>query len=875
MTTVIQRNFSGGVLSPGLQSRVDLVKYQSGLAKGKNVFIQRYGGASNRPGTRLIADLDKVFNASGKFRLIPFNRFGSMTRPVAVLGNKIAHIGGTNERGQFSSFLVGTPWSIDEVFDVKYVQSADVITLVHPNHPITELRWDGMDYSMVEAGFNPRISPPEGVRIARRPSGSGSEIHDYRITAVSKNGFEESFPSTTSARAGTSGNLGAGTARITVAWDAVEDAVEYNVYKSASGNYQLLGVATSASFDDVGQSTDSSVTPPSLAGLAEDYPFVLTITGITQADPAVVSYTAPDAFENAGATHAEILEGRLIRIDGVVGMTGLNGKAFRIGTVDQDAGTFTLSDAGRDPFDSASEDAYVSDGTATSIGDKPSVVTYYQQRLVVGAYDSNPERVRTSQIGRFQNFNSGRPPKADDSITFTMAGARVGRIQHLVDLERLIILTDNAEWTVSGDEAGILLPDAINLRKQSERGAADLAPVKIGKTALYLEGGGSIIRDLGYDYQVDGYTGNDLTLFSPHYFENHKIVDWAYQRTPHSIVWAVRDDGVLLSLTYLKEQQITAWCEHEIEGKVESVAVNNSGGLDVLYLSVLNPDGKRYLLLMEDRNPSVDGFLDYSGEVPGEEHECTLMVSAGGFKAGEPFTLTTAESVSTRLYRDGNGFRIVSPGGVSVDFTIQARTSRREFAVIPDKDVPQDMVVGTHTGKVLIKSFGGVDNFYAGKDLAIVGEGNVVANPLNSEYDIIQEDALGVVTLPRGYTSVKYGIPYLSDIETLDIEYPGDGTYAGKEINIQNVVLYVDRSRGMWVGGSEPSEDDPLDGLTEFRPGDDDDYDSPTELRTGKIDINIQSEWNSNGRIFIRQVDPLPMTVSAVAPSGLFPTGRD
>ena len=56
MSTVSQRNFSGGELTPELHSRVDLTKYHSGLATCRNMVVQRYGGVSNRPGTVYIGE---------------------------------------------------------------------------------------------------------------------------------------------------------------------------------------------------------------------------------------------------------------------------------------------------------------------------------------------------------------------------------------------------------------------------------------------------------------------------------------------------------------------------------------------------------------------------------------------------------------------------------------------------------------------------------------------------------------------------------------------------------------------------------------------------------------------------------------------------
>jgi len=85
--------------------------------------------------------------------------------------------------------------------------------------------------------------------------------------------------------------------------------------------------------------------------------------------------------------------------------------------------------------------------------------------------------------------------------------------------------------------------------------------------------------------------------------------------------------------------------------------------------------------------------------------------------------------------------------------------------------------------------------------------------------------------------------------------------------------MFVEKTRGLWLGHEAPpdEEDDFLGGLTEVKARAFEGYDEPVDLSTGTMDINIKSEWNSNGRIFIRQTDPVPMSLLAAFPSGYLP----
>lgn len=52
---VIQQSFSKGEVSPTLYARTDLAAYHTSAALMRNFYVDYRGGASNRPGTTLVA----------------------------------------------------------------------------------------------------------------------------------------------------------------------------------------------------------------------------------------------------------------------------------------------------------------------------------------------------------------------------------------------------------------------------------------------------------------------------------------------------------------------------------------------------------------------------------------------------------------------------------------------------------------------------------------------------------------------------------------------------------------------------------------------------------------------------------------------------
>jgi hypothetical protein len=134
----------------------------------------------------------------------------------------------------------------------------------------------------------------------------------------------------------------------------------------------------------------------------------------------------------------------------------------------------------------------------------------------------------------------------------------------------------------------------------------------------------------------------------------------------------------------------------------------------------------------------------------------------------------------------------------------------------------------------------------------------------------------GRITLDRPYSVIHVGLPVTADIETLDIDSTSAQSVADKKKDISHVSMHVESSRGIWIGAQPPPDDDtdPLEGLYELKIRNDEVYDDPISLKTEVVDVIIRGEWNSNGRVFIRQVDPVPLTVLSVIPAGLVPFKR-
>jgi len=496
----------------------------------------------------------------------------------------------------------------------------------------------------------------------------------------------------------------------------------------------------------------------------------------------------------------------------------------------------------------------------------PGAVGYYQQRLVFAGSNSNPQTVWTSKTGLFKNFGYSLPNKDDDAITAGLVSDKVNRVRHLVGLRKLLVFTTGSEFTISGGDLG-LTPKTIQSVPEGYDGSSIVLPVVVGNSAVYVQARGSRVSSFGYSLDADGFAAGDLTLFSAHLFRGYELTDVAYQKIPDSIVWYVRNDGVLLGLTYLPEQQLVGWHRHDTDGFVESIACIPEGQEDALYMVVrrtINGVQKRYVERMATRQILsiedaffVDCGLTYDGRNADTSKTMTLI---GGSTWGFPEVVTmtagghapfTAGSVGanyslTRSITDASGDTTTDIVRVEVVGYSSASAVAVKLLIICPPSLRAVAISGWARQAKTISGLGHLE----GKTVSILADGSVHPQRVVSSGSIVLQENAGIVHV---------GIPYNSDMETLDLELKNSNeTVLDKKIAVTSLTVRVEESRGIFAGKDKNS-------LYEAKT-DRDTYEEPISLITGQVDISVSNDWQGKGRIFIRQSDPLPVSVLAVIP---------
>ena len=837
MVKVIQPNLAGGEVSDAIAARVDIDKYKTSLYKCENFFPQVHGGLTNRSGLQFIAEA----KGTGTTRLIPFEynttqtyvlEFGdqyirvfkddgqvldtsvSLTITGATAADPVVittstshglsdgesvYITGVAGMTQLNGrtfnitsltattfsiqnsagadvdgsaytaytsggtadkvFELATPYAAADIFDLEYVQSADVMTITHPNYAPRDLtRTDHDAWTLSTITFAPSQTAPTGVSVTAT---GGSTTFTYAVTAVNEETLEESLPATGSSS--TSKDVAWDN---TVTWTAATGAGTYNIYREENGIYGFVGRAEGTSFNDDNIEPDGSDTPP---------------------------------------------------------------KA-------------------RNPFNAA--------------GDYPSTVGYHQQRRIFANTDNDTQKFFMSQTGNISNMSFSSPQKDDDAITVTIASRQVNEIRHFVSLSDLVILTSGGEWLVEGID-GVITPSGIQVKPQSYYGSTSLTPIVAGDIVIYMQPG-QTIRDLGYKYESDSYSGNDLSVLARHLFDYNSVSDWSFAQAPHNLIWCVRDDGICLSLTYSREQNVFGWSRHTTQGDFKSVAAIREGDDDFSYFLVqrtVNGSIMQYVERMQTRDFTniQDSFFVDSG--------LTLdnPVDISGFTNANPVVITTAtahgltngdtvdisgikvsDSSTTRGWAydtdlEGSGYTVANV--TSTTFELQNNGSNVDgtsFSVY-------------HSGGKVREAVTSISGLWhlEGQSVVALGNGYVERNLTVSN---------GGVTLQNKASRVHIGLPYTSEMQTLRIDNGNVlDTIQGRNKKISRLSIRFEQSLGGWYGPD-------LDHMREIKYGLPAQYGQTPSWITGDKDLTMSPSWNKDGQIVVQQRDPLPMTLLALIP---------
>ena len=502
-------------------------------------------------------------------------------------------------------------------------------------------------------------------------------------------------------------------------------------------------------------------------------------------------------------------------------------------------------------------------GDATTGNGWPTCVTFHEERLVLAGSVGNPQTLWFSASGEFERF---APSEADGTvlddaaITVTIADDRVNAIRWLSSGKELAIGTVGGEFTAAASSLNeAITPSNITVRRESTIGSADSMPVRIGQAVLYIQRARRRVMEFGYSIQSDGHVSTELSILARHVVQAG-VREIVWQQEPYAVLWGCTEDGALIGLTYLPEQQVSGWHRHALGGRdvrVLSLAVIAGASQDELWLAVertINGVTRRTVETLQPAFEPTDGsdregifFVDcgLTLDSPGPCVLTPFNVSSFGaaFAAASP--VFGAGDVGREIrfrYRQNGVSRLARVEILAVISATEVQT--RTIAAFPIAVVPAG------AWRMTVTAVSGLDHL-EGEAVQILADG--ATHPDRTV-------ASGQVAFDRKVATAHIGLPYRSLIETLSLESGAlDGTALTKEKRINRAAVRLLNTLGCRVG-REPVLDEVL-----FRSGADP-MDEGPPLFTGDKVVEFPAGWDRETTVVVAQDLPLPCTVTAIVP---------
>ncbi len=896
----IQSSFNAGELDPRLAARLDFVKYRAGLETSENLIPLSEGGIMRRSGTRHVAE---VANSAVKGRLKRF-QFSITQSYVLELGNLtmrffrnqaqilVANTDGAISNGTFTGNITGWTSRSTGTGSIAHDATNNRLSLVPGGTGATDIGWAEQAVT-ISAGFTAVEHvikfqvlglPSDRVELRIGTTSTGSEVIADKLYEVGYHCVAFTPTATTFyIQFRNRGNFRNKTVQIDNVSLIDNTAVNLDTPWLEADLYQLEGPQSAdvlylfhgsypthkllrlghttwslveVAWQDGPYLDENATTTTLLPGASTGLGITLTLSATTGVN------------DNQGWLSTDI--GRLVRYKET---TNWGYAIIRSIT----STTVAVADVRKD-FE-ATPTAVVTWrlGAWSGTTGYPRTASFYEQRLYTAATATQIQTFWATQTADFENFkpdNDAGTIEADDALDFTLSADDVNAIYWLSAGENtLIIGTEGGEW-VPKSTGAVLTPLDISVRRQTMHGSARIAPVRIGSTVIFVQRAKRRIREFGFVFESDGYKAPDLTRLAKHITQSG-LVEMDYAQEAESIVWAVRNDGVLLSMTIRRDEDVVGWGRHILGGSfsggnavVESVVVipgNNGSGQtqdstsrDEVWLMVkrtINSITRRYIEFFErdfetgqaqedayysDSLLTLDTPITVTGATAA--NPVVITAAAHGLVNGDDVRITDVNGM-TQLNRNSyrvasaatNTFALTSPdGGANINGTAFS-------AYISGGKINKKVTVISGLGHI------------QGESVRIWADGAIQAPQTVS--------AASQITLSQSASVAQIGLGYTHKLKTLKISAGNPaGTPLGKTKRIYGLTFALLNSHTLKFGPD-------VNNLTEqdFRVVSDP-MDTAAPLFTGEKFVEFPGNWVQDARIVIESADPAPFTLLALAP---------
>jgi hypothetical protein len=843
-------NFTGGEVSPRLDGRNDLTKYSSSCKTLENFIIYPHGAAARRSGTTFVAEVASSVN---KTRLIPFEFSTTQTYMLEFSNLKIRVYkdnGSVLEGDKTITAITQANPAVVTSNSHGYSNGDEIlITAVVGMTQLNSKRFlvANVTTNTFELTNKDGVDTDSTAFTAYVSGGTANKVFEITTPYTTAQLFEIKF---------------AQSADVMYITHPAHEVAKLS--RTGHTAWTLTDVVfTKGPFQDP-NTTTTTLTPASASVGSGVNITASSVTGINSGSGFLSTDVGRQIYFNSGyATITAITSTTVVVVDITIAFTNTNAiTAWQLGSFSDTTG-------------------------------HPSCVSFFEQRLVFAGTTNQPQTIFFSKSGDYENMdaNIGGTVADDDAIIYTIASNQVNAIRFMTATRTLILGTAGGEFTVSGGGTdSAVTPTNILIKKQSNHGAANVDAIAVGNATLFLQRAKRKVRELAYNFDVDGYIAPDMTILAEHITESG-LTQMSYQQEPNQIIWGVRDDGELVGLTYQREQQVTAWHRHIFGGIVNVPIITVTDYANIVTgtrIVFQKSDGTLVTLTATTGTASAQEFkIETSNDVTAAN--LNASINTANTASGTGITSSVASNVLTitEVTPTGLAYLVIKSFDTTrLTAVSQTKAECESVAVIPtDNSEYQTWVIVKRTINGITRryveyintfDFTETDNTtfnFLDSALSYSGAAATTISGLNhlegQTVHILADGAThptkivssGSITLDRASTDVKIGLGYNSILQTMRLDAGSqNGTSQAKTKRIYEITIRLYESIGVEVGENlnnmeripfRTSADVMDQGLPPF---------------TGDKTVEFRGNYETDGFIFVRQTQPLPLTVLSLYP---------
>ncbi len=508
-----------------MEGRTDFAKYFNGATNIENFVVMPHGPITRRPGTYFVSEIKTSAN---KTRLIPFT-FSTEQTYILEFGN------------QYIRFFKDDGQIVEANKTITAITAANPAVVTSSSHG-----YNNGDFVTISSVVGMTEVNGKTFKVADKTTNT-FELQDVDGNDINSSGY------TAYSSAGVANRIYQITTNYTTAqlFDlkfAQSADVMYVTHPSHEASKLSRTGHTSwtlseVDFGETGPYMDANTTATTLTPASSG-----TGTGVNITASSTTGINGGNGWQTTDV-------GRILKFNsGEAVITARTNTTVVVCTITK---AFTNTDA----------TAAFQLGSFSDTTGHPSVVTFFEQRLVFAGTSDQPQTMFFSKSGDYENMTAGTD--ADDAMIYTIASNQVNAIKAMKATRTLIVMTTGGEYAVSAGTASAITPTNISIVKQSNYGSAGVDALSIGNATIFLQRAKRKMRELAYNFDTDGYVAPDLTILAEHITDSG-ITQMDYQQEPYSIVWGARTDGVLAGLTYNRLENVVAWHRHIIGGKSDT-----------------------------------------------------------------------------------------------------------------------------------------------------------------------------------------------------------------------------------------------------------------------------------------------------------------